>query len=80
MKDEKEVGPAADGGEGGGRYAVVATLARGDVRVNSFPTMTEAILYTFEVESLVLAGGFRCPPMRVEMTGGGRTGVSDALG
>jgi hypothetical protein len=50
----------------GGRYAVVASLERGDVPVKSFGSMTEAILYTFEVEALVITAGFECPAMRVE--------------
>lgn len=65
----REVAPAHGDEEGGGRYEVVASLARGDVRVNSFGSMTEAVLYTFEVEMLIVAGGFECPAMRVEMRG-----------
>jgi hypothetical protein len=54
------------GDKTGGRYAGIASLVRGDVRVNSFHSMTEAILYAFEVEALVIRAGFECPAMRVE--------------
>lgn len=54
------------GDKTGGRYAVIASLARGDVRVKSCHSMTEAVLYAFEVEALVVRAGFKCPAMRVE--------------
>ncbi len=52
---------------GEGRYQVIATLERGDVPVKSCGSMTEALLYQFEVEALIVRAGFKCPPMRVEM-------------
>lgn len=72
----REVRPPHGDEETEGRYEVVASLARGEVRVNAFRSMTEAILYSFEVEALVVAAGFRCPAMRVEMRGPHQKGLS----
>lgn len=55
--------------DGEGPYRVIVSLERAEVSIKSFGSMTEAILYTFEVELLVARAGFKVPPMRVEMRG-----------
>lgn len=48
-------------------YVVVAALKSGDRDVRSCGSMTEAILFSFEVEVACASGLRECPPMRVEI-------------
>lgn len=51
----------------GTRYVVVAALAQGEREVRSCGSMTEAILFGFEVEAACLRGRVACPPLRTEL-------------
>jgi hypothetical protein len=59
----------------GTKYVLLVALPQGKREVKSFPSMTEAILFRFECEHIILRAGFKCPPLTVELRAGLRREV-----